>query len=72
MNVGEAREIVEVERAETLKRLDALVDEFNGIVAASMDANADDEHDPKAQRSPANESARLRSAQVIAGWINVP
>ncbi|HXR23587.1 MAG TPA: hypothetical protein VN786_13615 [Acidimicrobiales bacterium] len=36
MNVGEARVIVEVERAETLKRLDALVDEFNGIVAASI------------------------------------
>ncbi len=47
MNVGEAREIVEVERAETLRRLDALVDEFNGIVAASLDANADDEHDPE-------------------------
>src|SRR5580658_5895169 len=47
MNVVEAREIVEVERAETLKRLHALVDEFNGIVAASTDANADDEHDPE-------------------------
>jgi len=47
MNEGRAREILEVERAQTLKRLDALVDEFNGIVAASVDANADDEHDPE-------------------------
>jgi hypothetical protein len=50
MNRGQAREILEVERAETLKRLDALVDEFNGIVAASLDANADDEHDPERLR----------------------
>jgi DnaK suppressor protein len=42
-----ARQILEAERAETLQRLDALADEFNGIVAASMDANADDEHDPE-------------------------
>jgi RNA polymerase-binding transcription factor DksA len=42
-----ARKILEVERAQTLQRLDALADEFNGIVAASMDANADDEHDPE-------------------------
>jgi RNA polymerase-binding transcription factor DksA len=47
MDAGNAREILEVERAQTLRRLDALVDEFNGIVAASMDANADDEHDPE-------------------------
>ena len=42
-----ARKILEVVRAQTLQRLDALADEFNGIVAASMDANADDEHDPE-------------------------
>jgi DnaK suppressor protein len=42
-----AREILEVERAQTVTRLGALVDEFNGIVAASLDANADDEHDPE-------------------------
>ncbi len=47
MNEGCARQILEVERAQTLKRLEALVDEFKGIVAASLDANADDEHDPE-------------------------
>jgi DnaK suppressor protein len=47
MNDGDARKILEVERATTLQRLEALADEFNGIVAASMDANADDEHDPE-------------------------
>ena len=29
MDAGHAREILEVERAQTLQRLDALVDEFN-------------------------------------------
>jgi RNA polymerase-binding transcription factor DksA len=38
---------LEVERAQTLQRLEALVDEFNSIVTASMDSNADDEHDPE-------------------------
>jgi RNA polymerase-binding transcription factor DksA len=47
MDEGDVRKILDVERAQTLRRLDALVDEFNGIVAASMDANADDEHDPE-------------------------
>jgi DnaK suppressor protein len=47
MNQRQAREILEAERAQTVERLGALVDEFNGIVAASQDANADDEHDPE-------------------------
>jgi DnaK suppressor protein len=47
MNEGQAREILKLERAQTLRRLDALADEFDGIVAASLDANADDEHDPE-------------------------
>jgi RNA polymerase-binding transcription factor DksA len=35
------------ERASTLGRLYALTAEHDGIVAASADANADDEHDPE-------------------------
>jgi DnaK suppressor protein len=47
MNQAKARHMLEVERARTVERLGALVDEFNGIVAASLGANGDDEHDPE-------------------------
>jgi DnaK suppressor protein len=47
MDDGRARAILDLERAQTQLRLDALADEFNGIVAASTGANADDEHDPE-------------------------
>jgi DnaK suppressor protein len=43
----EARELLEEERQQTLRRLAALTDDFDGIVAASRDSNADDEHDPE-------------------------
>ena len=35
------------ERAETLARLAALREDFAGVVDASRDTNADDEHDPE-------------------------
>ena len=35
------------ERARTLERLDGLVDDFDAVTAASLDTNADDEHDPE-------------------------
>lgn len=35
------------ERAATVRRLGALQAEFDGITAASVDSNADDEHDPE-------------------------
>ncbi len=35
------------EREATLRRLDALEGDFNDITAASVDSNADDEHDPE-------------------------
>src|SRR5690349_3912051 len=36
-----------MERQQTLRSLAALTDDFAGIVAASRDSNADDEHDPE-------------------------
>jgi RNA polymerase-binding transcription factor DksA len=39
--------LLEVEREQTLSRLRALGAEFDGIVAASLDTNGDDEHDPE-------------------------
>jgi DnaK suppressor protein len=34
-------------RAETLAQIDALIREFDQVVAASRQSNADDEHDPE-------------------------
>jgi RNA polymerase-binding transcription factor DksA len=45
MNV--ARELLEAERQLALQRLAALTGDFNEVVAASRDSNADDEHDPE-------------------------
>ncbi|NHA00363.1 TraR/DksA family transcriptional regulator [Nocardioides sp. W3-2-3] len=35
------------ERAQTLRRLADLTDDYGAVVAASRDTNADDEHDPE-------------------------
>ncbi|NGN94924.1 TraR/DksA family transcriptional regulator [Nocardioides sp. KC13] len=43
----EARERLETERRQTLGRLADLTDDFDAVVAASRDTNADDEHDPE-------------------------
>ncbi len=42
-----ARGRLEEERRETLRRLGDLTDDFDAVVAASRDTNADDEHDPE-------------------------
>jgi RNA polymerase-binding transcription factor DksA len=41
------RELLEAERQEALRRLAALTGDFDEVVAASRDTNADDEHDPE-------------------------
>lgn len=41
------RSRLEAERAEALGRLASLTEEYDGVVAASLDTNADDEHDPE-------------------------
>lgn len=43
----EARERLEEERRRTTSRLASLTSDFEGVVAASLDTNADDEHDPE-------------------------
>ena len=40
-------ERLETERRHTLRRLASLTDDFDAVVAASRDTNADDEHDPE-------------------------
>lgn len=42
-----ARDRLEVEREHTLRRLASLTDDYDAVVAASRDTNADDEHDPE-------------------------
>lgn len=45
--VTDARELLEAERAEAVRRLAGLTGQFDEVVAASRDTNADDEHDPE-------------------------
>jgi len=42
-----ARERLEAEREQALRRLASVTDDFDSVVAASRDTNADDEHDPE-------------------------
>ena len=43
----EVRERLEGERVQTLRRLGDLTGDYDAVVAASRDTNADDEHDPE-------------------------
>jgi RNA polymerase-binding transcription factor DksA len=45
--VEEIREVLRQQRESTLERLAALTADFDRIVDASRDSNADDEHDPE-------------------------
>lgn len=45
--MDDARELLESERQEALRRLSGLTGDFAEVVAASQNANADDEHDPE-------------------------
>lgn len=42
-----ARALLEEERGTAVRRLASLTEDFDAIVAASQDTNADDEHDPE-------------------------
>ena len=46
-DIEAARARLLIERAAAQRRLAALRSDFDGIVAASTDSNADDEHDPE-------------------------
>ena len=43
----DARRLLAEQREETLRRLAGLTGEYDAVVAASYDSNADDEHDPE-------------------------
>ncbi|HWI44036.1 MAG TPA: TraR/DksA C4-type zinc finger protein [Nocardioides sp.] len=42
-----ARRRLDAERARTLRRLGDLTGDYDAVIAASRDTNADDEHDPE-------------------------
>ena len=43
----DARSRLDAEHEQTLERLASLTGDFDSVVAASLDTNADDEHDPE-------------------------
>lgn len=45
--MDDARSRLSTERVRALERLAGLTDDYDGVVAASRDTNADDEHDPE-------------------------
>ena len=60
------RALLEAVRHQTLQRLARLTGDFDGVVAASRDSNADDEHDPEGATIAVERSqlaALLRQAQ---------
>ena len=69
-----SREQLEAKRQEMFRRLASLTDNFNAVVAASRDTNADDEHDPEGatiafERSQVGaliRQAELRIAEIDA------
>lgn len=70
----EARSALEQDRARTRQRLAALTGDYADIVAASLDSNADDEHDPegatiafeRSQVGSLTEQARSRLVEIDA------
>src|SRR3954462_12078434 len=78
-----ARELLEAERQQAIRRLSGLTGDFDQVVAASRDANADDEPDPEGAKTGFERprSRRLscrsrftwpRSTQHSSGWQPAP
>ena len=63
----ETRRRLEVDRAATIARLASLTGDYDAVVAASRDTNADDEHDPEGATIAFERSqigALIRQAQL--------
>ena len=77
--MNDPRPALEAARLRTLQRLAALTDDFDAVVAASRDTNADDEHDPEGhtiafERSQVDalvRQARLRLAELDAALVRL-
>ena len=72
--MSDPRTVLDEARRRSARRLAALTDDFDEVVAASLDTNADDEHDPEGhtiafERSQVDalvRQARARLAEVDA------
>jgi RNA polymerase-binding transcription factor DksA len=77
--VSDPRRSLDAARQRTLRRLAALTDDFDEVVAASLDTNADDEHDPEGhtiafERSQVDalvRQARARLAEIDAALARI-
>ncbi|MGI8645539.1 MAG: TraR/DksA family transcriptional regulator [Nocardioides sp.] len=77
--MDETRVVLELERQRTARRLADLTDDFDEMVAASRDTNADDEHDPegatiafeRSQLGALVRQSRLHLAEVDAALERV-
>ena len=77
--MSDARRHLEQAREQAVRRLAALTDDFDDVVAASRDTNADDEHDPEGhtiafERSQVDalvRQARTRLAELDAALARV-
>ncbi len=77
--VDEAQRRLGTEREVTLRRLANLTDDYESVVAASRDTNADDEHDPegatiafeRSQIGALVRQARLHLAEIDAATARV-
>jgi DnaK suppressor protein len=65
MDESRIRDTLKAERAAALVRITAITSEFDGIVADSQHANADDEHDPEGS-TVAYERARVAALMARA------
>ena len=69
VDVDDVRRRLEAEREQALVRLASLTDDFASVVAASVDSNADDEHDPEGatiafERAQVDALARQAQSQL--------
>jgi DnaK suppressor protein len=65
-----ARSRLEAERVQELERLASLTQDFEAVVAATLDSNADDEHDPEGstiafERSQIGSLARQAHRHIV-------
>ncbi|AXT84395.1 DNA-binding protein [Aeromicrobium sp. A1-2] len=79
METARAIARLDLERASAQDLLAALTRDFTGIIEASADSNADDEHDPegatiafeRSQVSAMIEQARHRLAEIAAAHLRI-
>ena len=73
MNESVVLDVLQAEREATLNRIRSMTSDFEGIVAASVDTNADDEHDPEGSTiafERAQIAALLAEARAYLGELD--